>query len=42
MLKLEPGEAAQIVVPSASTVAQLPKATVIEAVDIMHRWRHYV
>ena len=41
MLKLEPGEAAQIVVPSASTVANFSKAAVTEAVNVMHQWRHY-
>ncbi len=41
MLKLEPGEAARIVVPSASTIARLPAAAVEEAVNVMRQWRHY-
>jgi adenine-specific DNA-methyltransferase len=42
MLKLEPGEAAQIVVPSTSAVANLSKAAVTEAVNTMRQWRHYI
>jgi adenine-specific DNA-methyltransferase len=41
MLKLEPGEAAQIMVPSPSTVARLPTAAVTDAVSTMRQWRHY-
>ena len=41
MLKLEPGEAAQIIVPSPETIGKLPPASIIEAVGIMRQWRHY-
>ncbi len=41
MLKLEPGEAASIVVPTVSTIAQLPAAAVAEALETMRQWRHY-
>ncbi len=41
MLKLEPGEAAQIVVPSLTSIAEVPAAILRDAVDTMRQWRHY-
>lgn len=41
MLKIEPGEAARIVVPSLETLKRFPAAAFSEAVDTMRSWRHY-
>lgn len=41
MLKLEPREAAQIVLPAPSTLKRINLALVGEAVSTMRQWRHY-
>jgi adenine-specific DNA methylase len=41
MLKLEPGEAAQIVLPSAEALQILNGPMIDEATTIMRKWRHY-
>ena len=41
LLKLEPTEAARIVVPSARTIADLPTSEINDAVSTMRNWRHY-
>jgi hypothetical protein len=41
MLKLEPREAAQIVLPSPSLLEHLPGAAFEYAIDTMQTWRHY-
>lgn len=41
MLKIEPGEAARIVVPTSETLKHLSSTVLAEAVDTMRAWRHY-
>ncbi len=41
MLKLEPREACEILVPSALTLSAMPTRVVDEAVNVMRSWRHY-
>ncbi len=41
MLKLEPREAAQVVLPSSRTASCLPRSAVEEAISTMQYWRHY-
>ena len=41
MLKLEPGEAARVVLPSAETVPSLPESILTDAISTMRNWRHY-
>jgi adenine-specific DNA-methyltransferase len=41
MLKLEPGEASQIVIPGASALKRLPSRVIAEGVNTMRAWRHY-
>ena len=41
MLKLEPGEASRIAVPSAARMADLTGADIREAVSSMRAWRHH-
>lgn len=41
MLKLEPGEAAAIVIPDAAVEQEISASTVADAVGVMHAWRHY-
>ena len=41
MLKLEPREAAQIVLPSPRTASHLPRPALEEAISTMQYWRHY-
>lgn len=41
MLKLEPREAARLVIPSARTLSRLPDEEVRLAVSDLQRWRHY-
>ena len=41
MLKLEPREAAQIVLPSPRTESLLSRAAIEEAISTMQYWRHY-
>src|SRR5262249_8079948 len=41
MLKLEPREAAQIVLPSSSALKTISFAIVSDAVATMRKWRHY-
>lgn len=41
MLKLEPGEANRIILPTPAACAQADAATVAEAVATMQAWRHY-
>lgn len=41
MLKLEPGEAANILVPASPTAETLESATIVDAVRTMREWRHY-
>ena len=42
MLKLEPREATQIVIPADELVPNLDSDPLAEAVTTMQRWRHYV
>ena len=42
MLKLEPREAGQILVPRAGMVLELPAQAMSDAVSTMREWRHYV
>jgi hypothetical protein len=41
MLKLEPREASQIVLPSPSVLSRVKTSVVNEAVMTMREWRHY-
>jgi adenine-specific DNA methylase len=41
MLKLEPGEAGQILVPTMGVIENLPPGVISEAIDVMRQWRHY-
>ena len=41
MLKLEPREAARVVIPSAAAIAGLPRSTLEDAISTMRNWRHY-
>jgi len=41
MLKLEPGEAARVVLPSPEATSCLDDSVVEEAVSTLRRWRHY-
>lgn len=41
MLKLEPREATQIVLPAPELLPDLPGAAFEDAISIMQRWRHY-
>ena len=41
LLKLEPREAARIVLPSAEAVARMPKTEIGDAVSTLRKWRHY-
>ncbi len=41
MLKLEPREAARIVLPSLRTASRLPQPAIEEAISTMQYWRHY-
>jgi adenine-specific DNA methylase len=41
LLKLEPGEAARIVVPAPEALKRIPAATITEAVNTLRAWRHY-
>ena len=41
MLKLEPGEASQVVLPSAPTLAKLDSDVIENAIGTMRRWRDY-
>ena len=41
MLKLEPGEAARVVLPSASALSQIPESDLGDAVRTLRSWRHY-
>ena len=41
MLKLEPREANQIVLPSPGALSRLNATTIKEAITIMRTWRHY-
>jgi adenine-specific DNA methylase len=41
MLKLEPGEAARIVLPTPSTLKHMDPASITQARETMREWRHY-
>lgn len=41
MLKLEPREAAQVVLPSPMLLEHLPGAALEDAISVMQTWRHY-
>ena len=41
MLKLEPGEAARVVLPSAKALSGLSESNLAHAVRTLRRWRHY-
>ncbi|MFZ1102930.1 MAG: hypothetical protein WAN86_08855 [Hyphomicrobiaceae bacterium] len=41
LLKLEPREAAQIVLPPSMLQEHLPGSAIEDAVDTLHAWRHY-
>lgn len=41
MLKLEPGEATQVLIPDASTLAGLDEEIALEGISALQRWRHY-
>jgi adenine-specific DNA-methyltransferase len=41
MLKLEPGEASQIAIPSRTILKRLPSDMLAEAIAVMRGWRHY-
>lgn len=41
MLKMEPREAARVVIPSASAINEVAESDLHEAVRTMRRWRHY-
>lgn len=41
MLKLEPREATEVVLPPTDLIAQLPGAAIEDAVSTMRTWRHY-
>jgi adenine-specific DNA-methyltransferase len=41
MLKLEPGEASRILIPSDAFLTQLEGSVMANAVSTMRRWRHY-
>jgi adenine-specific DNA-methyltransferase len=41
MLKLEPGEAAQIVLPEPGVLKRIDPAVIEEAIGSMREWRHY-
>ncbi|HEV2099587.1 MAG TPA: N-6 DNA methylase [Stellaceae bacterium] len=41
MLKLEPGEASSIILPSTKARASFPEAIVEEGIAVMQSWRHY-
>lgn len=41
LLKLEPTEAARIVLPSARSISRLPESEINKAVSTMRNWRHY-
>jgi adenine-specific DNA-methyltransferase len=41
MLKLEPREAANIVIPTSATISGLPTAIVDGALSVLRQWRHY-
>jgi hypothetical protein len=41
MLKLEPGEATRIVLPSPTVLALLNQTVIEAAIATMHAWRHY-
>ena len=42
MLKLEPTEAAQVVLPSTRTIHEIPTSEIDDALSTMRNWRHYV
>jgi hypothetical protein len=41
MLKLEPREAAQIVLPATQLLERLPRLALEDAINRMQTWRHY-
>lgn len=41
LLKLEPREAARIVLPSAQAIARMPERVVEDAVSTLRKWRHH-
>jgi hypothetical protein len=41
MLKLEPREGAQIILPSSSVLRRMERTVIDEAIATMHEWRHY-
>jgi tRNA1(Val) A37 N6-methylase TrmN6 len=41
MLKLEPGEATQVVLPAPRTLKHIRRAVIDDAIDVMRGWRHY-
>lgn len=41
MLKLEPREASQVLLPAASLLAELPGNALEDAISTMQQWRHY-
>ena len=41
MLKLEPREATEILLPSRTTLKQLDARLIEGAIDTMRQWRHY-
>jgi adenine-specific DNA-methyltransferase len=41
MLKLEPGEASRIVVPSPEALRNMPGAVISDALNTLRSWRHY-
>ena len=42
MLKLDPREAARVVLPSAKALAESDESILLDAVQTLRRWRHYV
>lgn len=41
LLKLEPGEAARIVVPAPATLNWIPAVAIAEGINALRAWRHY-
>ena len=41
MLKLEPREAARLVLPSAATVKALSANALRDSISVLRNWRHY-
>jgi hypothetical protein len=41
MLKLEPGEAARLIVPSVGWLSEKPGSAISEAILELRKWRHY-